>query len=184
MIITTEQIMSWSPCDRYNESIVSDLIGDGKTPIEITELEISVEDRLWVLLRPEIIPEMDLHSIACDFAQAVSHLNQDPRVQAAIDAKRKWIAGKISDKELEAARAAAWAATWEAAAGAAAAWAAARSAAMAAAGAEARAAACAAALAAAGAAAAWAAARAAREAAMKKQLNIVKIYLKSLEEMK
>ena len=171
MIITTEQIMSWRPCGRYNESIVSDLIGDGKTPIEITELMIPAEDRLWVLLRQDIIPEIQLHSLACDFAQAVSHLNQDPRVQAAIDAKRKWIAGKISDKELEAAREA----TWEAAMAAAraAAWAAAMAAAMAAAAREAaRAAAMEAAM-----AAAWA-------ATWEKQLNIVKTYLKNLEETK
>ena len=174
MIITTEQIMLWNPCDRYNEGIVSDLIGDGKTPIEITELEITIEDRLWVLLRPEIIPEMDLHSIACDFAQSVAHFSTDPRVQAAIDAKRKWIAGKISDKELEAARAAAWAATWEAAMEAA--MAAAMAATMAAAMATARAAAMAAAR-----EVAWVAAM---EVAWEKQLNIVKTYLKNLEETK
>jgi len=170
MIITTEQIMSWRPCGRYDESIVSGLIGDGKTPLEIAELEITIEDRLWVLLRTDIIPEMALHSIACDFAQEVAHLNTDPRVQAAIDAKRKWIAGQISDKELEAARAAAWAATWEAT------WEAAMAAATAAAMAAARAAARAAAMAAAR-AAAWAATR-------EKQLNIVKTYLKNLEETK
>jgi len=171
MIITTEQIMSWRPCGRYDESIVSGLIGDGKTPLEIAELEITIEDRLWVLLRQDIIPEIQLHSLACDFAQAVSHLNQDPRVQAAIDAKRKWIAGKISDKELEAAREA----TWEAAMAAAraAAWAAAMAAAMAAAAREA-----------ARSAAMEAAMAAAMAAAWEKQLNIVKIYLKSLEETK
>ena len=171
MIITTEQIMSWNPCDRYNEGIVSDLIGAGKTPIEIAELGIPVEDRLWVLLRNDVIPEMDLHSLACDFAQEVAHLNPDPRVQAAIDAKRKWIAGQISDKEL----AAAWEAAWEAARAAAMA-AAARAAAWAATWEAAR-------------AAAWSAAEAAaREAAWElareKQLNIVKTYLKNLGETK
>ena len=170
MIITTEQIMSWRPCGRYDESIVSGLIGDGKTPLEIAELEITIEDRLWVLLRTDIIPEMALHSIACDFAQSVAHFSTDPRVQAAIDAKRKWVAGKISDKELEAAWAAAWAATWEATGEAA--MAAAMAATMAAAMATAR-------------AAAMAAAReAAMEAAWEKQLNIVKMYLKNLGETK
>jgi len=170
MIITTEQIMSWHPCDRYNEGIVSDLIGDGKTPIEITELEITIEDRLWVLLRNDVIPEMDLHSLACDFAQEVAYLNPDPRVQAAIDAKRKWIAGKISDKELEAARAAAWEAAWEATGEAA--MAAAMAATMAAVRAAAREAAMAAAM------------EAAMAAAWEKQLNIVKTYLKNLGETK
>ena len=170
MIITTEQIMSWSSCDRYNESIVSDLIGDGKTPLEIAELEITIEDRLWVLLRTDIIPEMALHSIACDFAQSVAHFSTDPRVQAAIDAKRKWIAGKISDKELEAARAAAWEAAWEATGEAA--MAAAMAATMAAVRAAAREAAMAAAM------------EAAMAAAWEKQLNIVKTYLKNLGETK
>ena len=170
MIITTEQIMSWNPCGRYDESIVSGLIGDGKTPIEITELMIPAEDRLWVLLRQDIIPEIQLHSLACDFAQSVAHFSTDPRVQAAIDAKRKWIAGKISDKELEAARAAAWEAAWEATGEAA--MAAAMAATMAAARAAAREAAMAAAM------------EAAMAAAWEKQLNIVKTYLKNLEETK
>ena len=166
MIITTEQIMLWNPCDRYNEGIVSDLIGAGKTPIEIAELGIPVEDRLWVLLRNDVIPEMDLHSLACDFAQEVAYLNPDPRVQAAIDAKRKWIAGQISDKELAAAWEAAWEATGEAA------MAAAMAATMAAVRAAAREAAMAAAM------------EAAMAAAWEKQLNIVKTYLKNLEETK
>ena len=178
MIITTEQIMSWNTCDRCNEGIVSDLIGAGKTPIEIAELGIPAEDRLWVLLRNDVIPEIQLHSLACDFAQEVAHLNPDPRVQAAIDAKRKWIAGQISDKELAAAEAAG-AAAWSAAGAAAraAAWSAAREAAGAAAWKAAREAAGAAAREAAWSASGAAAGAAARE----KQLNIVKIYLKSLD---
>ncbi len=117
-MITVKQIMKWKPCPEYPKKRVIELIGDGKTPLEICDLNIPSEDRLWVLLRLEIIPELKLHELACDFAQAVAHLNPDPRVQAVIDAKRKWIKGEITNEELAAARAAALAArdaAWDAA---------------------------------------------------------------------
>jgi len=41
--------------------------------------------------------------------------NPDPRSLAAIKAKRKWMKGKISDKDLDAAESAAWAAARSAA---------------------------------------------------------------------
>ena len=60
---------------------------------------------------------MILHEFACMVAEiSLSKVvNPDPRSLAAIKAKRKWIKGKISDKELDAARAAAWYAAWSAA---------------------------------------------------------------------
>jgi len=148
--ITVEEIMKLKPC--YTEKKVESLIGSGKTPLEILDLEIPKNDKVWLLLRPEYISEKSIHLLACDFAQEVAYLNPDPRVQAAIDAKRMWVDGKITDEELEkAARAAvdaarvAWAdarvawAAWAAAeaaradaSAARAAWADARAAAMAA----------------------------------------------------
>ena len=80
-----------------------------------------------------------LHEMACWSAERALKLikNPDPRSVAAIQAKRKWLRGEITDAELAAARdaardaagAAAWDAAWDAA------WAAARAAAGAAAGA-------------------------------------------------
>lgn len=94
-----------------------------------------------------------LHEFACQCAEDALALVEepDPRSVAAIAAKRKWLAGKITDEELAAARSAAWAAARSAAEAArsaarAAAWAAAWSAASAARSAARR-------------AAAWAAAR-------------------------
>jgi hypothetical protein len=91
-----------------------------------------------------------LHEFACWCAEGALRLvkNPDPRSVAAIAAKRAWLRGEITEKELAAARAAAWAAAE------AAAWAAAEAAARAAAWTAAEAAARAAAR-----AAAWAAAR-------------------------
>jgi hypothetical protein len=131
--ITVREIMKFGPCDRYNVFTVFKLIKFGKTPLEILDLEIPKSDKFWLLLRSDYIPIKQLHILACDFAQEVAYLNPDPRVQAAIDAKRLWIDNKITDEELKkaaedvayaaswgyAARAAAYAATYAAAAWAA-----------------------------------------------------------------
>ena len=112
--ITVEEIMKLKPC--YTKEKVKDLIGSGKTPLEILDLEIPKNDKVWLLLRPEYISEKSIHLLACDFAQEVAYLNPDPSVQAAIDAKRLWIDGKITDEELKkAAEDVAYAASWAAA---------------------------------------------------------------------
>ncbi|MCP4640231.1 MAG: hypothetical protein GY851_07360 [bacterium] len=79
---------------------------------------------------------MVLHEFACWCAEeALKLVVPDPRSVRAIEVKRLWIAGRATDGELAAARAAAWAAARDAAGAAAwaAAWAAARAAAWAAA---------------------------------------------------
>ena len=74
-----------------------------------------------------------LHECACQFAEeALRGVKvDDPRSHAAIDAKRKWVRGEITDAELAAARDAAWVAAAAAAAARDAAWAAAAAAAAA-----------------------------------------------------
>ena len=124
------------------------------TALDVLRLSrVSVEDRLWLVLRPELIDEPVLHEYACRCAEyALTFVaDPDPRSVAAIDAKRRWVRGEIGDDDLDAARdaawdaardaawAAAWAAAWDAAREAA--WAAARDAALVAARAAARAAA-------------------------------------------
>ncbi len=99
--------------------------------LELPEEEVSPEDKLWAVLRPEFVPEETLHEFACRCAEEALKLveNPDPRSVAAIEAKRRWLRGEIGDEELDAARAAARdaeAATWSAADSAA--WAAARAA--------------------------------------------------------
>lgn len=70
-----------------------------------------------------------LHECACLFAEEALRISKvnDPRSHEAIDAKRKWLRGEITDAELDAAGAAAWAAARDAALDAA--WAAVRDAA-------------------------------------------------------
>ena len=111
---------------------------------------------LWVLDATQL-----LHEFACTCAEDVLALVEQPdeRSVAAIEAKRKWLKGEITDEELDAAWDASRAAAWDAAGAAS----------RAAAGAVARAAARAAAW-----SAAWAAARAAaRDAARDKQNEIL-----------
>lgn len=100
------------------------------TALDVLELEeVSVEDKLWAVLRPEFIPEETLHEFACRCAEEALKLveNPDPRSVAAIEAKRRWLRGEIGDEELSAARSAAWAAESAVWAAESAAWAAARS---------------------------------------------------------
>jgi len=111
MLITTELIMSWDPCDDYTEEQISELIGEGKTPLEIAHNKIiPVEHTCWVLLHPEIISENELHELACKFAEDAlirereAGRKPDQRNWAAIEAKRKWLRGEITDQELDAAR--------------------------------------------------------------------------------
>ena len=163
--------MSWKPCEEnYDEAKVKSLIGNGKTPLEICDLKIPAEDRLWVVLRPEIIPENDLQEMACKFAEQALKAKQKagrkphPDSWKAIRVKRLWINKKATDEQLQAAKSAAWAAARSAAESAA--WAAAELAAKSAAES-------------AGRLAAWSAAESAVwSAARKKQINIVKRYFK------
>lgn len=146
--ITLEEFKTFAPCWLKTEEGREKLeeIGRKKerwTALDILELEeVSTEDKLWAVLREELIEAPVLHEFACRCAEEALKLvkNPDPRSVAAIEAKRRWLRGEIGDEELEAAsdaardaaRDAASAAAWDAAQDAArdaakdAAWAAAR----------------------------------------------------------
>ena len=107
---------------------------DKWSAIDILRLDgVNVEDLLWLVLREELIDAPILHEFSCRCAErALSRIDKpDERSIAAIEAKRKWLRGEISDKELAAAWDAARSATWAAAGNSVkhAAWAAARDAA-------------------------------------------------------
>ncbi len=144
-MVTIDQVLAWEPC--YSAARIEKLFA-GRPALsagDIVALKISTEDKIWALLHNEFLADRQMHALACDFAERVAHLSDDPRVSAAIAAKRAWLRGEITDEELTAARDAAGNAalgaayTAQGAAGAAqatvriAAWAAARDAAWAAA---------------------------------------------------
>ena len=142
--ITYEDFVSFNPCwltdeEERNEHAAQlaryRAMRDKWSAIDILRLdEVDAEDRLWLVLREELIDAPILHEFACRCAdRAIARIGKpDSRSVAAIEAKRKWLRGEISDDELDAA--------WDAALAAAkyAARAAARAAAMAAARAAAR----------------------------------------------
>ena len=193
--VTPEQFKEFGPCwletaagrQRYARVAA---MRDEWSALDVLALDgVSNEDKLWAVLREEFIDAPVLHEYACRCAEyALTFVREpDSRSIAAIEAKRKWLRGEISNDDLTAAWVAAdaaWAAARVAADAAwAAAWAAARVAAWAAAWAAADAA-CDAAWAAAWAAraaaraAAWAAADAARE----HEVKLLKELLREVEQ--
>ena len=102
MKITREQLRQWGAC--YDDKRISELVPkSGLTPLEIAALEnVPVEDRMWVLLRKDVIPARDLRLLACDWAEAACRKSgwDDPRSLAAIAVARRYAIGGASEAEL------------------------------------------------------------------------------------
>ena len=123
--VTYEEFKGFGPCwvETPEGRRKLERIGRRKerwTAVDILDLpdsEVSAEDKLWAALRPELIEEATLHEFACRCAEEALKLveNPDPGSVAAIEAKRKWLKGEITDQELDAAWDAAWAAARDAA---------------------------------------------------------------------
>ena len=149
-------ILAWNPCERYTEQSLGTMFGRRKSVslVDILSADISDEDAIWAAYHA--MDDRQRRLFACDCAESVLPLANDPRSTDAVRVARLYAYGMATEAEL----AAAWAAASDAAGAAAwdAAWDAARAAARAAAWDAARAAARAAAWAAAWDAAAWAAA--------------------------
>lgn len=120
--ITMAMIYSWGPC-YGNEKLAAMAIRWAKDhpdspspadPLSLCDWEVlPAKDRLWLLLREEIIPGHLLHELACRFAEHVLPTwermhPQDTRPHEAIAAKRAWMRGEITDEQLAAARYNAW----------------------------------------------------------------------------
>lgn len=132
--VTVEQFKSFRPCwletakGRKRFARIS-AIRNEWTALDVLNLPyVSAQDKLWSVLREEFIKAPILHEFACRCAEySLSFVaSPDPQSIAAIEAKRKWLRGEITDAELHAACDVAWDAVWTAAdaAARAAAWAA------------------------------------------------------------
>lgn len=117
--VTYEQVLDMHPCWLETEEgcrrlkRYSDRLGGKATALDILRLNrIPADDRIWITLREEFIPAPILDEFACRCAErALSHIdNPDPRSVAGIAAKRQWLAGIITDEELDLA----WEAAWDA----------------------------------------------------------------------
>ena len=121
--ITYEQFLEFDPCYLYDpeKKALMESIAQRRehwSAMDILELEnIPAADRLWAVLREELIDAPILHEFACRCAErALSRIeNPDPRSLRAIEVKRAWLRGEATDEELAAAQDAALAATWAAA---------------------------------------------------------------------
>lgn len=110
--VTPEQFKKFGPCwlttaEGRAEFARIAAIREEWTALDVLNLpDISAEDKLWSVLRDEFIDAPILHEFACRCAEyALSFIaNPDPRSVAAIEAKRKWLRGEITDAELYAAR--------------------------------------------------------------------------------
>ena len=115
--ITIDQVMSWEPC--YDREKVLRL-SRGKTELTVGEIIdlrfVPAKDKLWLLLREEIIPARTLHEFALWCAEtALTKANvTDERSWNALNVKRLWLDGKATTEELDAAWNAARDATYEA----------------------------------------------------------------------
>ena len=154
--MTVDGIMNLGPCDEYTRERMEELrktqCGRRKniTMKDILTSEVPPEDKLWLVLRNEFLTDAELQEIAIWCWEKIArpiwekHYPDDKSPHNAIRAKKLWLKGKATDRELAAARAAACAAgdaaghaacaagdaAWDAAKAAAraAAWAAARAA--------------------------------------------------------
>jgi hypothetical protein len=104
---TLRDLISWKPCYGWTEQRIYEF-AQGKeewTAKEILELELSDRDKLWLVLRPELLPDLTLHHASCDFAEhCVETWNvtssQNQRVTQVLDAKRAWMFGADNEKGL------------------------------------------------------------------------------------
>ena len=117
--VTPEQFKEFGPCwletaagrQRYARVAA---MRDEWSALDVLALDgVSTTDKLWAVLREEFIDAPVLHEYACRCAEyALTFVREpDSRSIAAIEAKRKWLRGEISNDDLTAA----WAAAWDAA---------------------------------------------------------------------
>jgi hypothetical protein len=138
MQITLDKLKEWEAC--YYDEFRSDVMDademllrwsggrESMSALEVMDLDVvSVEDRLWVATRMQVLSRRDRRLFACDCAERVLPIYEeqhpgDSRPREAIEVARRFARGKATQKELRVAGAAAcaaaraaWAADWAAA---------------------------------------------------------------------
>ena len=107
------EIKDLRPCIDGWENLIEHYPNWEGAPLDFLKLEhISVEEKQWLFLREEYVPKRELHLYACLCAEQVLHIFEkeypdDKRPREAIEAKRLWLDGKISDDALDSASASA-----------------------------------------------------------------------------
>lgn len=112
--IPWEELLAYAP--EYFRKLIP---GDKAcfTALDILAIDgMSLGSKLYIVVRGDLAGDKALHEFACRCAErALSRIEHpDPRSVAPIEAKRKWMRGKISDGEMEYAYKAADNAAWDA----------------------------------------------------------------------
>jgi len=124
-------VIAWEPCKGYTEERIRALWGDREslTALDILDLRIPAEDRLWAVLREDVIDARTLRRFACACAwralvrERAAGREPDPRSWRAVEVARRYADRRATSEELRAAwsaAGAAWAANAAEAANAAA----------------------------------------------------------------
>jgi hypothetical protein len=96
-------LRSWRPCYDPKKHLAEDWRGTAITILQ--NQSISIPDRLWVVLRTDLISERTIRLFAVWCARQVQHLMKDPRSIAALDVAERFANGEASKEEWDAARA-------------------------------------------------------------------------------
>jgi hypothetical protein len=107
-MITRELLRQWRAC--YSDERIAALVPpEGLTPLQVLGLDIPAADRLWVVLREEVIPARQLREFACDIVEEACRKNgvTNARSYAAIETARRFARGEATADELASARGAA-----------------------------------------------------------------------------
>ena len=102
---TLDDIRSWRPCYDPSRHLPEDWQG---TVLDILKHDtIPPQDRLWVVLREELIDSKTLRLFAVRCARQVQHLMTDTRSIAVLEVAERHARGDATDEELRTARCAA-----------------------------------------------------------------------------
>ena len=120
--ITLIALMSWRPCPPYPRGRIKRLFAGRKriTWRGVAKWRIPAADRLWVLLRTELVDEAILFEFVCDVAEralmAERAAGREPHADSwnAIAVRRRWLRGEATDEDVRQAYVAANAAAYAA----------------------------------------------------------------------
>lgn len=106
--ITVADVLTYSPCSPYDEEYLS-LLSGGQADWNALEIiavtSVPWSHRIWLVLRTDLIPEADLHTLSVDFADHVKDyfaqkFPLDSSISNAISAKDDWNNSLINDATL------------------------------------------------------------------------------------
>lgn len=104
-IFTYQDIESWGPCYEPSRYLSKDWSG---TVFDILDKkEVPFQDRLWVILRGDLVSDKLMRLFAVWCARQVQHLMKDERSLKALDVAEAFANGLATKEELDAARTAA-----------------------------------------------------------------------------